>query len=320
MATATDSTPTVTVGLPVYNGENFLADAVESVLGQTFADLQLVICDNASTDRTAEICAGFASRDRRVVYVRNERNLGAAPNYNRTFQLGSGRYFKWLAHDDRMEPAYLEQTVAGLEADPSAVLCNTPIDFIDSAGRKIATYPSLLAEIATLPASGRFAALVLRNHPCADIFSLFRRTALDGSLLHATFHGADRALLAQMALRGRMLQLKEPLFQMREHPARYTRMVASAKERRKWHDATGARVSTLPALRLYREYVHMVRTEALDEAERRRCYAVLARWWLANWNCVRVAVDFAALVAPGIVGHAESVKARLFGKAQGHFH
>lgn len=317
---ASDKAPCVTIGLPVYNGANFLADAVESVLGQTFGDLQLVICDNASTDSTAELCQAYVKRDPRVVFVRNERNLGAAPNYNRTFALATGRYFKWLAHDDRMQPSYLEQTVAALEADSSAVLCNTPIDFIDPSGRKIATYPSVLSQLAGLSASQRFAILVLRNHPCADIFSLFRRDALVGSLLHATFHGADRALLAQMALRGSMIQLQTPLFQMREHPNRYTRTVASAKERRQWHDATGASVSRLPTLRLYREYLHMVRTERLSEAERRRCYGVLARWWFANWNSVRVGVDFAALVAPGIVGYAEHVKARLFGKAEGHFH
>lgn len=311
--------PLVSIGLPVYNGANFLADAIRSVLAQSFTDFQLIISDNASTDRTAELCAELAQRDSRIVYTRNARNLGAAPNYNRAFELATGRYFKWLAHDDRMLPDFLKQTVAALEADDAAVLCNTPIEFIDATGEKIATYPSLLADIATLPASGRFAALVLRNHPCADIFSLFRRSALEGSLLHATFHGADRALLAQMALRGRMIQLTEPQFQMREHPGRYTRQVASAKERRKWHDTTGHGAHSLPTLRLYREYLRMVRDEPLDPAERRRCYAVLAQWWFRNWNSVRVGVDFAALLVPGIVGYAENVKARLFGKAEGHF-
>src|SRR5512147_185345 len=114
----------VSIGLPVYNGENFLEAAVRSVLSQSLDDLQLVISDNASTDRTAEICRDYAAADPRVVYLRNETNLGAAPNYNRTFHESTGRYFKWLAHDDQMGPQYLERTVGALEARPEAVLCN----------------------------------------------------------------------------------------------------------------------------------------------------------------------------------------------------
>src|SRR5690348_16440326 len=96
--------PRVSIGLPVFNGENFIADAIASVLGQTLTYVELVIQDNASTDRTAEICADFAARDRRVRYFRNPTNLGLAPNYNLAFHNSRGHYFKWLAHDDYLEP------------------------------------------------------------------------------------------------------------------------------------------------------------------------------------------------------------------------
>ena len=113
--------PRVSIGLPVFNGERYLARAIESVLGQDFRDLELIVCDNASTDRTPEICAAYARRDARVRYFRNPRNLGAGPNYDRCFRLARGEYFKWAAHDDRLAPDYLSRTVAALDAAPEAV-------------------------------------------------------------------------------------------------------------------------------------------------------------------------------------------------------
>jgi glycosyltransferase involved in cell wall biosynthesis len=312
--------PLVSIGIPVFNGENYLVDAIESVLKQTVTDLEVVISDNASTDGTESICRHYASVDPRVVYWRQEHNLGAAPNYNRTFELARGRYFKWLAHDDRMEPTYLARTIECLEADPGAVLCNTVIDFIDMQGSKIAVYDSVLAEAEGRGPAERFELFVLRSHTCADVFGVTRRSALEGTLLHASFHGADRALLAQLALRGRLIQIREHLNQMREHPARYTRRVATAKQRLAWHDATRAGGINLPTLRLYNEYLRMVRRAELTSSERRRCIGVLTRWWLVNWNAVRVAVDAVAIVVPGIVGLAERTKNALFGPPPGHFH
>jgi len=139
------------------------------------------------------------------------------------FAESCGRYFKWLAHDDRLRPEYLAATVAVLEADPSVVLCNTTVDYIDGRGVLIGQYRSPLGLAAAERPSERFAALVLHSHSCVDFFGTIRRSALEGSLLHGPFHGADRALLAQLALRGRMVQLEQALVEMREHPDRYTR-------------------------------------------------------------------------------------------------
>ena len=115
------STPKVSLGLPVYNGENFIAQAIESILAQTFTDFELIITDNGSTDRTPKICEAYAARDRRVAYSRNPENLGAAPNFNRAFALSSGRYFKWVAHDDLIAPEFLARCVKVLDNDPSVV-------------------------------------------------------------------------------------------------------------------------------------------------------------------------------------------------------
>ena len=108
--------PTVSVGLPVFNGARYLAEAVESILGQTLEDLELVISDNGSTDATEELCRGYAADDRRVRYVRQPRNRGASWNFNEVFWLSRGRYFHWHPHDDVLEPAFLRLCVEALEA------------------------------------------------------------------------------------------------------------------------------------------------------------------------------------------------------------
>src|SRR5436190_12174806 len=92
--------PIVSIGLPVFNGERYLRQALDSLLGQDFQDFELIISDNASTDRTAEICRAYVAKDRRIRYYRNESNIGSAPNYRRVFELARGEFFKWCSHDD----------------------------------------------------------------------------------------------------------------------------------------------------------------------------------------------------------------------------
>ncbi len=310
--------PLVSVGLPVFDGEAFLEDAIRSALEQTLGDLELILCDNASSDRTAEICCDHAARDPRVRYFRNPRNLGAAANYNLAFSHARGRYFKWLAHDDCMLPSFLAKTSRVLEERPQAVLCNAVVSYIDSAGTQLGLYDSRLSGADSFSPSARFAWMVLRSHTCADFFGLIRRESLRGSLLHGNFHGADRALLAQLALRGRMVQLPAPLLAIREHPNRYTRAQQCSTDRAAWHDsARGGQVS-FPTWRLYGEYLNMVRREVLTPQERSRCYGVLARWWAHNWNAARAAVDVLAVALPSAPGRAERLKVRLFGAAPGH--
>ncbi|HEV2442432.1 MAG TPA: glycosyltransferase family 2 protein [Steroidobacteraceae bacterium] len=321
MHQASDSvpeTPLVSVGVPVFNGEAFVEDAIRSTLAQTLGNLELILCDNASTDRTAEICREYAARDSRVRYFRNPRNLGAAANYNLAFSHARGRYFKWLAHDDRMLPSFLSKTYRVLEERADAVLCNTVISYIDATGAQLGLYDSKLAGTDSFSPSARFAWMVLRSHTCVDFFGLIRREALRGSLLHGSFHGADRALLAQLALRGRMIQLPAPLLAIREHPNRYTRVQQRSADRAAWHDSAHGGQASFPAWRLYREYLRMVRREELTPTERSRCYLVLARWWACNWNAARAAVDLLAVAAPSAPAQAERLKNRIFGAAPGH--
>ena len=99
-------TPRVSMGLPVYNGARLLPQALSCLLGQTLGDFELIICDNASTDETQQICVEHAARDHRIRYVRNERNLGANANFN----LKMGSHFVDFAHAiERLERANAEE-------------------------------------------------------------------------------------------------------------------------------------------------------------------------------------------------------------------
>ena len=101
--------PRVTVGLPVFNGENYLAEALDSLLTQSFENFLLIISDNASTDSTQKICTDYSAKDPRIRYVRLDTNVGAAENYNRLVDVAEGDYFKWAAHDDNCRPEFFTE-------------------------------------------------------------------------------------------------------------------------------------------------------------------------------------------------------------------
>src|SRR5262249_30100400 len=149
--------------MPVYNGQRYVAQAIESILAQTFADLQLIISDNASTDDTSEICRAFAAKDKRVCYRRLDQNIGAIANYERTFRLCGEQYFKWAAHDDLLEPAFIQRCVETLDADDSVVLTYPRACFIDEHGRYIKDYHVKLATDSE-KTSVRFDAIARADH------------------------------------------------------------------------------------------------------------------------------------------------------------
>ena len=300
--------PFVSVGMPIFNGARYAPAAIDSVLAQTFGDWELVICDNASTDDTESLCRSYAQRDPRIKYFCNPENLGAHPNYGLAFARSQGRYFKWAAHDDVLQPAYLETCLDALERTPDAVVCQTFLEYIDAEGRRVGIYDSKLRGADSADAATRFAAVILLPHPAYEVMGVFRRSALEGGLLLQSFHGADRALLAELSLRGRMIQVREPLLQVRDHEERYTQSQIRPKDRAVWHDTRLKGKISLPTWRLYAEYCAMVGRNLPSAAERRRCYLHLLRWWWHNWNAARMLVDLASVVAPNTVVYAEKLK------------
>src|SRR5215211_6520851 len=137
--------PTVSVGLPVHNGGCYIEAAIESILAQTFGEWELIIADDASTDRTAEICRIYASYESRIRFYSNGSRLGLSRNHNRVFELASGGYFHWMGADDAHHRCFLERCVAALEANPGYALAHTQVRVIDCSGSEIAVRDNALA-------------------------------------------------------------------------------------------------------------------------------------------------------------------------------
>jgi glycosyltransferase involved in cell wall biosynthesis len=129
--------PLVSIGVPVWNGERFLAQALDSALRQDYPALEIVISDNASTDGTAAIARSYAERDPRVRYHRNPENVGVGRNFQKVVTLASGPYFTWLAHDDLLSSErYLSETVGFLEEHRDVVLCGSALHTFSEEDRR----------------------------------------------------------------------------------------------------------------------------------------------------------------------------------------
>jgi glycosyltransferase involved in cell wall biosynthesis len=280
----------------VFNGENFLAEALDAILAQTYQDFELIISDNASTDDTEAICRDYMSRDNRIRYYRNDRNIGPNANFCRVFELSTRQYFKWACHDDMIAPTYLEKCVAVLDREPQVVLCHSATRVIGELGDGI--YRDLVGMDAGSPTE-RFETITLRRHWRMDILGVIRADVLRRSRLLQPYFGSDNALLAELALQGPFARVEEPLFINRDHPGRTMRAYSFAG-RLRFHSPDGKARKIFPQWALFKDYVRAVRSHVQDAAERRRCHLVLARWWVTNWNAARVGLDLVASVAPGL--------------------
>jgi glycosyltransferase involved in cell wall biosynthesis len=222
-------TPKVSVGLPVYNAENYLDDTLRNLLSQSYRDFELIISDNASIDATEEICRSHAAKDRRIIYHRNNRNLGIAWNHNRVFHLSSGEFFMWASHDDVRTTDYISQCVAALEADPSKVLAFSKVEFIDEEGTGIEKQGILLKTDSRKPHE-RFRELIRMDYICDAIYGLIRNAVLKRTALHGPFPDSDRVLLAELGLHGQFTRAHNSIFY--EETARGKYIQAGKKEYR----------------------------------------------------------------------------------------
>ena len=210
--------PRVSIGLPVYNGEKFLERALDSILAQTYADFELIISDNASTDATEQICHAYAAKDDRIRHYRNEKNLGAARNFNYAFELSRGAYFKWAAADDLILPDYLARCVKILDSDPSVVIAFTKTIFIDEKDNPIEGVHDAQWDLRSDAAHERFRHVIFSGSWCNVIFGLIRADALRTTRLISDYPGQDYGLLGQLSLIGKFCEVAEYLFLRRLHP------------------------------------------------------------------------------------------------------
>jgi glycosyltransferase involved in cell wall biosynthesis len=210
------STPTLTIGLPVFNGARFLRATIESVLAQTFTDFELLISDNASTDETEAIARSAADGDGRITYRRNQVNVGLARNLNLLVPLATGRLFKWAAADDVLRPTYLERCVATIDADPRAVLAYPQTDFVDGEGEPLDVADPGWHLVSDDPAE-RLAYVIRADQFVNSILGVIRTSALRRTRLIPLYAGGDYRLLAELSLQGTFVEVPERLYVRRIH-------------------------------------------------------------------------------------------------------
>lgn len=278
--------PAVSIGIPVFNGENFLEATLDSLLSQTFGDFEIVISDNASTDRTEDLVRDVAAGDTRIRYVRQPRNLGAAPNYNTVFQLSRAPLFKWAAHDDVCEPEFVQRCVDALRKDEEAVGAFPLSRTIGVAGEPIRLSPSH-SGLTHARANARLES-VLAKRDTFPVFGVYRREAVERTSGHGGYTGSDRILLAELALAGRLIEVPERLFRFRIHPEQSIAIsdgrLFSRHHREAWFDTSRDQRIVFPYWRRAGGFISAVRQAPLTSRERTRCMMTVLGWAVGSWK------------------------------------
>ncbi len=269
--------PRLSIGLPVYNGERHISEALDALLGQTYEDFELIVSDNASTDGTSEICLRYARQDHRIRYIRQARNIGLVPNHIFVLQQARGELFKSAAHDDLYARELLARCVTALDEDPHAVLAHAWSAVVDSSGSVVGTFGPGVALDAPR-AADRFRSVLYEG--CHDYeYAVIRTRALRRMRRQGSYHLADRMMNAELVLHGGFRQVEEWLYFRREHPGPLTKDV---RERCTTLDPRRANRLRHPLVRLYGEYVWAYVTAILraplSTAERCECFGILTHY------------------------------------------
>jgi glycosyltransferase involved in cell wall biosynthesis len=278
----------VSIGIPVYNGAQFLATSLESLLAQTYEDIEFFISDNGSTDGTEEICREYAARDARIRYMRAETNNGASWNYRNVAHRTAGRYFKWATHDDLLAPTYIERCVEALErGDERVALVYPRTIIIDESGAHVREYIDNL-DIRDRTPHERLGRLIRNIIMSNASFGLIRRSAIERSRLLDTFPSADYVMMAEFAMLGEFWEIPEFLFYRREHPGMSRAAHRTPAEAAEWFKP-GSGVSrgkeVNESWRLFVEHLRSIGSMPMGRVERARCYGTFfPAWFRRHWR------------------------------------
>jgi glycosyltransferase involved in cell wall biosynthesis len=216
--------PLVSVGIPVFNGEKNLARALDSILNQSYSNLEIIVSDNASNDGTRGICEEYVRRDSRIRYIRQNKNIGAPRNWNAVVHEASGVYFKWASANDYCAPTMIEKCVEVLNGDPGVVLCYGRTQLVDKDERPIEVYDLESSYTQDRP-SDRFLLISrqisLNNMQCG----VSRLEALRHTRLDRLYPSGDIALISELALYGRFRMLPDILLYRRQSMGTFTSLL-----------------------------------------------------------------------------------------------
>lgn len=212
------------IGLPVYNGERYLAQTLDSLRAQTYDDFEVLILDNASTDGTPTLARAVCALDSRFRYERKTVNTGGPGNFNDALDRMDNELFAWVAADDLYDPDFFRACVDLLDDSPEAIAAFSQVSMVDDSGQWLRDLDAAeQARWDNADPAVRFADIVRYSYGCREIFSVYRRKVLASVEPMCTCWGSDRMQLAELALHGTIVHVPQRLFHNREHPARVTR-------------------------------------------------------------------------------------------------
>ena len=284
---AHDGPPRVSIGLPLYNAERYLTQAFDSLLAQDYEDVEIIVSDNASTDRTWQICEDYAGRDARIRLYRNSENMGAAYNYNRTLELARGELFKWAAYDDICAPHFVCSCVEELDrAGPGTVLVYPRTILIDDQGAEVGPYRDGLHLQSSRPHL-RLAAFARNLSLCNAVFGILRTDVLRRTGLIRPYVSSDVVLLAELAALGEFHEVPEQLFFRRIHAGSSRQGTGDLISVARWFDPRRRDGATRSKPRTAGHVARTLFDTDLPVLERVRCAVVFLTVWGARKAHIR---------------------------------
>ena len=203
--------PSISIGMPVYNGERYIRQALESLLAQDFEDFELIISDNASTDGTQEICREYALRDSRIRYYRNQTNMGMVWNFNRVFELATAEYFMWAAHDDYRAPQYIRLCLGAFDQSDDIVLSGSRFEFLDHITDEI-IYTNYGFSSAGCKTVDKFKFIAcLSNNMGGLFYGIYKVSELSKLMPLRDIMASDILLLSKLSLNGEFVTIPDVL-------------------------------------------------------------------------------------------------------------
>jgi len=218
----TNKKPFVSIGMPVYNGERYITQALDSLLSQDYDNFELIISDNASSDSSPDICLEYKNKDDRIKFYRNDKNIAAKDNFRRVLELSSGQYFMWAACDDLWTPNYISSLLKALTSDENSVLAFSQLNNIDENGNICREYPNLHLLSSKAPLIDRLNNIIWFREEDGKanlVYGLIRSDILKQIDIFKPYGfgnwGVDYLLVFRLALFGKFLFINDSCFYKR---------------------------------------------------------------------------------------------------------
>jgi len=284
--------PLVSVGIPVFNGEKNLARALDSILNQTYSNLEIIISDNASNDGTRGICEEYVLRDSRIRYIRQNKNIGAPRNWNVVVHKASGVYFKWASANDYCAPNMIEKCVEVLNGDPGIVLCYGRTQLVDKDETPIEVYDGDSSFAQDRP-SERFVNICrqirLNNMQCG----VFRLEVLRHTGLDRPYPSGDIALMAELVLYGRFRLLPDILLYRRQSRDTFTSLLTSMELQKVYNPQRKKPMKLIQTRRYVDNFLSILRA-SIPAIEKLRSLAFVLR--MVIWDRKKICLEFLSLL------------------------